>query len=92
MKSKILKEIVKEYDLEDEMTIYIDNLITISKRKNIEINDLLGILGIYESDKKINYLQKKKKYVVRIYTQEDMYYIKQEIIENFKNKEDITYG
>lgn len=93
MESKIVKEIVEEYELKDGIEIDLSCLVTISKRKKIEIKDLFKILGIYRVDEYINMKKAltKKKYIIHIYTEEDYNKMEEEIKANFEKKTSITY-
>lgn len=94
MESKIVKEIVEEYELKDGMEIDLSCLATISKRKKIEIKDLFKILGIYRVDEYINMKKAltKKRYIIHIYTEEDYNKMEEEIKANFERKTSITYS
>lgn len=94
MESKIVKEIVEEYELKDGMEIDLSCLSTISKRKKIEIKDLFKILGIYRVDEYINIKKalNKKRYIIHIYTEEDYNKMEEEIKANFERKTSITYS
>lgn len=93
MESKIVKEIVEEYELKDGMEIDLSCLDTISKRKGIEIKDLFRILGIYKVGEYINMKRAlaKDTYIIHIYTEEDYNKIEEEIRANFEKRKDITY-
>ena len=91
MESKILKEIVKEYELEDGMDINLRCLDTISKRKNIELIDLFKILGICRLDEYLNMekLLSKNNYTIYLYTESELYKIKEEIKLYLNNDDSI---
>ena len=81
MESKIVKEIVEEYELKDGMEINLSCLDTISKRKGINIKDLFRILGIYKVGEYINMKRAlaKDTFIIHIYTEEDYNKIVEEI-------------
>lgn len=93
MESKIVKEIVEEYELKDGMEINLSCLDTISKRKGINIKDLFRILGIYKVGEYINMKRAlaKDTFIIHIYTEEDYNKIVEEIRANFEKKTNITY-
>lgn len=93
MESKIVKEIVEEYELKDEAEIKLSSLLTISKRKGIDIKDLFQILGVYKVGEPINMKRAlaKKTHMVHIYAEEDYQRIAEEIKVNFLTKKSITY-
>lgn len=92
MESKILKEIVEEYELKNGMKIDLDYLTNISNEKKIEIKDLFRILGIYKANE---YIDLKKAFAKNYYTiclnMEKKYNSEEkEIIEMCKGKDFIT--
>lgn len=94
MESKIVKEIVEEYELKEGAKITFSSLLTISKRKGIDIKDLFRMLGIYKVGELINMKRAfaKESFIVHIYTEEDYLRIEEEIRANFLTRKSITYS
>ena len=93
IQSKILKDIVEEYNLKNGMKIKFPFLNQIAKNKNINIKDLVKILGIISVNEYISprQLLNKKKYVINLYNEYKEYTSQEkEIINKIKNKDYIT--
>lgn len=81
IESKVLKKLVKEYEIRHGMVVRYPFLDTIAKKENIEIKDLMKILGIVKIKEYINpkQLLNKNKFTIKIYSDEELIEIVSEI-------------
>lgn len=92
MESKLLKELMKQYDLKEGMNLEFEEIRSIARKENIKMEDLLKLLGICRVEECIDFekIKKARNLKVNFYLSEELEKIKEIIKELYDTKELIT--